>query len=384
MVYSGFQFFILFLNLAVISYLYIHIHAYLKTASSRHKYSAKPKDSYSTVLVASNEELIIENTLQNLISQADINLTEIIVVVNNSQDRTFEIVSSFKDERIKIINIEKFIGKATAVIKGLSIAQNSKVFIVDADIILTNNSFSKLASFSEQSQSRFSIGIIKYKRKEGWQSKIIEIERDFINSFLQVARGGLGVATIHGSFSLIDRDIYLAFLKDRILQEDLLLTYELIAKDIPIKTLNEIIAEESDRSKFSLLILQRSRWTVGNIKISGRLVNSILKTSRLTKKIFLSSYPFLWYFMYYSLFLGYLLGLNNPIILISTLFLHLTYLGVVIFIYSKDNGLSPQSLLWCILHSIIFPILITISAIVAVFSIVFRINTFNKLFFRRV
>lgn len=383
MIQFFFQLIIGLITLFNIIFLYVHLYTYIKFRSPRKSSNIlRPKQKYSVVLVVSNEEKLIEGVLLSLLRQENILVTEIIVVVNNSQDNTFAIASSLGD-KIKLINIPSFIGKSSALIKGLAEANNQKVFVVDADVLLSNKSLSKLAVFSEENQSDFTIGIIKYKEVTGWQSKIMEIERYFINSFLQVARGGLGVATIHGSFSLVNKDVYLQFLKDKILQEDLLVTYELIAKNIPIITLNEVVAEESDRSTFGLLILQRSRWIIGNTKIFNKLIYSVIKTSKINSKIFLSSYPFLWYFIYYGFIVGYIVGLSNSLILYLNLFAHLTYLSITTYVYSNNKGISFRNLFFCFLHSLIFPVLITISALFAVVSIVLRINTFNKLFFKR-
>lgn len=371
------------ITLSLVIHWILFFRAQIKRKRSEFTY---PTGNYSAVLVVSNEQNIIKDVVENLIRQKNISLTEIIVVINNSQDQTHSIIKSLSlssEINIKIFEIPYFTGKSSALIRGLKAVTNKMVFLLDADIILYPDSFSRLATFSENHKSDFTVGIIKYKEENNFQSKIIEIERYFINSFLQVARGSLGVATIHGSLSLVNIERYLSFLKERILQEDLLVTYELIRGDMRINILNEVIAEEADKSKFLLLILQRIRWTIGNIKIIPQFISALIKTRSVKNKVLLVSYPLLWYFIYYSICLGYLLGVFNHILLGLNLIVHMIYFLITTYMYTKDKGFNFTNIIICFLHALIFPLLITVSGILAIFSIIFKINIYSRLFFRR-
>lgn len=381
---------IILLQLLILFYLISHAYLFVKAITKNKKNlpskSFRLNQSYSALIVASNEEQMIETAIVSILNQKQVHIEEIVIVVNNSKDKTFEIVNEFsrKDKSIKCINIDEKIGKSSATILGLSLIKNTYVFLLDVDTHLDDISFFDIAQFHELQNAEFTIGIINYKQQANWQSKIIEYERYFINHFLQTARGELGVATIHGSFSLVNKELYLKFQKDRILQDDLLVTYKLISEGYSVNITNKIVAEEEDRSSFKLFIFQRARWVVGNIRIFRIFISSLLRVKSLNRWLILSSYPFLWYIIYYALILGYLFSIfSGSAILVSTLILHVSYILVTYFASTFKSEHKISKLFWSILHSIIFPILITIATMVAILITVFNINVQDRLFFKR-
>ena len=90
----------------------------------------------SIVIPARNEEENIGRCLESLLAQDyPKELMEIVVVDDQSTDRTCEIVNSYRDSRIKLNRIaedEKF-GKKSAVAKGICSSTNEIIITTDAD-----------------------------------------------------------------------------------------------------------------------------------------------------------------------------------------------------------------------------------------------------------
>ncbi len=377
---------IIVLQIVTIGFLYLHVYYLVRKKQSDFESTLEfPKKSYSVVLPVSNEENHIKDTLELILVQKNIEIDEIIVVINNSSDRTMQIVKKIEKSNPKIhcIVIDDFIGKSTALINGIRYTKNDEIFLLDADIKLKPNAFELLASQKEKNNSTFIIGIIQYKRKSNWESKIIEFERYFINSFLQRVRGRLGVATIHGSFTLVTKSVYLKYQKDLVLQEDLFVTYKSIANGYSVKVVECLVADEEDRDHIVYFVLQRIRWLIGNINLIPTYIQSLRKTPTLRNKLIVASYPFLWYIIYYVISFGYLVSLINNVALIPTLILHGSYLAIVIASSLEVVNNIRESILWGILHALIFPHLITITLILTLLAQATQINKFSKIFFTR-
>ena len=90
--------------------------------------------SASIVIAAYNEEKYIGNCLKSIFElDYDKDLVEVIVVDNNSKDRTLEIAQKFS---IKVLK-EKKKGPSWARNTGIAIAKNEIIVFIDADVVVT-------------------------------------------------------------------------------------------------------------------------------------------------------------------------------------------------------------------------------------------------------
>lgn len=90
----------------------------------------------SVVIPAYNEEKIIGKTLDSLVEQKTSEKFEVIVVDNNSTDKTVEIVNSYKDKLdLKLIKEQKK-GRSPARRAGFLAARGDIIFSTDADTIV--------------------------------------------------------------------------------------------------------------------------------------------------------------------------------------------------------------------------------------------------------
>lgn len=95
------------------------------------------KPSISVVIPVHNEEAIIGNKLENIKSlDYPAEKCEIIIVSDGSTDRTGEIVSQHRSERIKYIQMSQRRGKAAALNAGVEKAVNEIIVFSDASIML--------------------------------------------------------------------------------------------------------------------------------------------------------------------------------------------------------------------------------------------------------
>jgi glycosyltransferase involved in cell wall biosynthesis len=100
----------------------------------------------SIIIPAYNEEKYLQKTIDSLRSQKYEPL-EIIVVVNGSSDRTFEIAEKYAD---KAINFPEAIGPAKARNEGAKIANGDIFIFLDADSQLSKGAVEKIAKGLEE------------------------------------------------------------------------------------------------------------------------------------------------------------------------------------------------------------------------------------------
>lgn len=104
----------------------------------------------SIVIPSYNSEKFIENTIKSILAQTykDFTLT---IVDDKSTDTTFEIVKSFKDERINIIKNEVNLGLVKNWNKCLDIGKKSEYMLIicNDDIIEKNYLEKKVLAFNE-------------------------------------------------------------------------------------------------------------------------------------------------------------------------------------------------------------------------------------------
>jgi len=122
-----------------------------KEIDNLNKMSVK-RSRFSIIVVTYNSENTIRDLLYSLkesISAED----EIIIVDNNSNDKTLQILKEFKMkygvEKLKIIFSSKNLGYSAAANKGVELSDNEYIVFINPDVILPKNWRSKVLRFLE-------------------------------------------------------------------------------------------------------------------------------------------------------------------------------------------------------------------------------------------
>lgn len=114
----------------------------------------------SIIIPIFNCEKYISKALESVLKQTEKNI-EIICVNDGSTDKTMEILSRFKDDRIKFINKPNS-GVAKTRLQGIEIARGDYICFIDADDTIEPDFLSKLLSKAEK--ENFDIVVCGYKR----------------------------------------------------------------------------------------------------------------------------------------------------------------------------------------------------------------------------
>lgn len=126
-----------------------------KIIKRKNKTIANNEKSISIIITAHNEEKVIQQKLENVISlDYPKEKVEIIVTSDNSTDKTNEIVKEFiknhPTENIKLYKVKKRMGKTNAQNEAVKIAQNDILIMTDANAIIKKDAIKELVkSFGE-------------------------------------------------------------------------------------------------------------------------------------------------------------------------------------------------------------------------------------------
>lgn len=151
--------------------------------------------SVSVVIAARNEETHIKNCLLSLLNQkhAFKNL-EIIVVDDQSDDKTADVASSFQDKGIRLIQIgndEKVGGKKVAIARGIAESTNGIIVTTDADCVFPETWLNTLVSYREKTDAVFVAAPVMFRKEKNLFEKFQTL--DFLS--LQ----GITAAAVHSN-----------------------------------------------------------------------------------------------------------------------------------------------------------------------------------------
>ncbi len=176
--------------------------------------TATRQPAVSVIIPARNEEACLGACLQSLVTQAGVAF-EIIVVDDQSTDRTHQIASSFSDRRVRVINPGPlptgWTGKNNAVIAGSRAALGEWLLFTDADTIHLPGSLAR--SLAEA--HRYGAAMLSYSPeqivKSFWEKAVMpvifaELAATFRPS--QVSDPTSPAAAANGQYILITRAAY--------------------------------------------------------------------------------------------------------------------------------------------------------------------------------
>lgn len=109
----------------------------------------------SIITPAYNCEATIQETIESVIAQTYTNW-EMIIVNDCSTDHTADVINMYKDERIKLINLEKNSGTAIARNTAIGTARGRYVALLDSDDLWKPQKLEKQIQFMENNKYAFS------------------------------------------------------------------------------------------------------------------------------------------------------------------------------------------------------------------------------------
>lgn len=271
---------------------------------------------------AHNEEVVIAQTLKAMSRlYYPKEKLDIIVINDNSSDRTGEIVQEFAEKFPFIRVIEttepnKGIGKSSALNEALAQSESEFIAVYDAD-----NTPERMAvwylvmGLLNDPQSGAVVGKFRViNAKETWLTRFINIETICFQWMAQAGRWSwFKVATIPGTNFAIRRDIMerLGGWDVKAMAEDTELTIRVYNLGYHIRFFPQAITWEQEPETLKVWWNQRLRWARGNQYVVLKFLTQIFKLKR--KRIIFDLFYF--FFTYFLFFLGVII--SNTIFIVN-------------------------------------------------------------------
>ena len=245
----------------------------------------KPTTSISVLIAARNEDNNIGKCLDSILAQNyPKDLFEILVINDNSEDKTAEIVHS---KGLNVVNLREYTDKGSkkkAIEVGVNLAKGQLIVTTDADCFAQTNWLRTIASFYEEKKYRFIASPVNFYEEKNVFEKAQSL--DFLGLMLITGSG------IHKGFMHMCNGANLAYERsvfyevggfegiDQLASGDDMLLMQKVALKYPgslgfLKNTSAIIFTHA-KSTWDSFISQRIRWASKTNSYKEFLVTTIL------------------------------------------------------------------------------------------------------------
>lgn len=238
---------------------------------------AKEDEPFITIMIpAHNEEVVIEQTLTYLLHNLHYVNYEVLVMDDGSTDNTPKILAEIaqKEEKLRVVRIEKNKGKAHAFNVGIGFARGEYILSNDADTIPEADALVKYINYFIDSGSA-NIGAVTGNMDVLNRSKIIEkaqtVEFSSIVGVIKRSQAGTlntmyafsGANTMYRRTALIDAGL---FRQDRATEDISVAWDEQLLGWVPVFAPN-IMFYMMVPDTLKMLYRQRKRWAKGGTEV---------------------------------------------------------------------------------------------------------------------
>ncbi|MEO9003473.1 MAG: glycosyltransferase [Ginsengibacter sp.] len=325
----------------------------------------------SVIIAARNEELTIGHCLQSLINQSyPRSKFEIIVINDNSTDKTVQVIQAFQKENIHFYNLADFTGstalnsyKKKSIETALKFAKGELVITTDADCIAPEQWLETLVSFYVEKNPVFIALPVAYADpsiKDGILKKFLKIFQSLDFMTLQ----GITGASVYKKFHSMCNGANLAYQKkvfyevngfegmDEIASGDDMLLMHKIQKVHPDKIMflksPDVIVQTHSAETLKDFMNQRIRWASKTDKYTDKKIIAVL-------------------LLVYVLNAWLLILALCSFFIIKAFYIFLFAIGLkilveLIFLYPVAKFFDQQKLLWWFVPAQPFHILYTLVA----------------------
>ena len=134
---------------------------------NKHDVSASYNPKVSIVVVAHNEEKVIENTIKSCLKQNyPKDKFEVVIASDHSTDRTNEIAQLYSDKGVRLVKTQERKGRANAHNEACSTISSEVIAFCDANTIWEENTLSELVLSLSDSRVGFVTGQLAYVNVE--------------------------------------------------------------------------------------------------------------------------------------------------------------------------------------------------------------------------
>ncbi len=285
------------------------INFYLKKERENYEVEDKELPPLTILIPAHNEEKFIKETL-DAIKNLNYPNFEVIVIDDNSSDKTSEIVEEYlKHENFHLIKLLKNVGKAKALNIGLKFVKTDLIVVIDADTILKEDSLRYMAHhFNKIPRLAAVTGNPRVLNRTNLLTYIQTAEFSSIISLIKRAQRAIGrIFTVSGAFTMYNKKIIeeVGGFSPCTATEDIDITWRLEKNFYNVFYEPRSIAFIRVPERVKELFRQRKRWALGGWHLIRKHKDLFLNLKY--KRLFITFLEFLLAYIWSILFVVFTL-----------------------------------------------------------------------------
>lgn len=243
---------------------------YIRNRKDLFSYPKAEKEySLSIVTPAYNEEDSIEGTIRAVLA-SDYPIFEMIVVNDNSKDKTGEIVERLmkKFKNLRLINNAENLGKAGSLNRGIKLARGELIAVVDSDSYPEKDAIRKMIGFFNDKKTGAVTCSVLVKHKNKFIEKLQNFEYVMIAWTRRLLGYIDGIWATPGPLSIYRRNLLkkLGGFDANNLTEDIEITWKITSNGYLAKMCLASRVYSIAPKKFSIWVKQRIRWDIGGLQ----------------------------------------------------------------------------------------------------------------------
>jgi cellulose synthase/poly-beta-1,6-N-acetylglucosamine synthase-like glycosyltransferase len=241
------------------------------------------KTSVSVLIAARNEEGNIAKTIECILKQHyPSELMELIIINDHSTDRTAEIIASYSDRGVKLIELnehEKLNSyKKKAISEGIASAKGELMVATDADCVMDPNWLRTIVSLYEEKNYKLISSPVVYHQEKSYFEKLQTLEFLYLIGLGAASIGLRRPSTCNGANLAYRRDVFYELggfngIDDLASGDDELFLHK-VAQKYPLgigfcKSEEAIVYTEA-KENLKEFIRQRKRWASKSTKYKNK------------------------------------------------------------------------------------------------------------------
>lgn len=268
-------------------------------------------DSIDVVIAAKESVKVVARCVSSVLSSGFRN----IIVCIDGNDISIMDKLRVMFPFVVFIQNKASIGKIKSQLRCLERSNSENVMVLDADIALIPSEINNFVSFYLSSGVDF---LCPYSIGESNQMNsllfgVAESDRYMRQRVVRAGRDAYNVSNLSGYCMLVKRTKYISVIDSEAIQDDVMATINLLQNGYKVKTYHTAVCSELERTSLDSYLLQKIRWTAGNIVLLHSYV-ALFRKADFSKALAFSASFLLWYWAFWIDFVAMVVGWFCPVI----------------------------------------------------------------------
>ena len=337
------------------------------------KLESKEADDIDVIITAHEEYSVIR---QAVLSLEPLRVHSIILALDHPDNDLMNQILQLSLS--KPIIVEKNFGEPGKIHTqklGLLRSCTEYVLIMDADIKVSllaeefNHMFNCFIESNCDFFCPYSFGI--YSDSNTW-AKISDCDRTMRQQIVRAGRDYYRMSNLSGYFLLAKREKYLQVIDANYLQDDVVATINLFKQNMQVRTYHHVVCGELERESFYKSLMQRVRWTAGNLLIYPKYIDIFHGIGIKRGVVFVLS-SHLWYTSLYCDLLAYVLCFMYYPLIYALMF---EIVIKTLILSQRKKGTS--NFFYHMVYSLVWPLFATISLFGVIPYLIFKLENESR------